>query len=361
MTRVGAGILLGACFGLASIGACALDEVGTSSDGSALDVTTDVAFDGGSDAIQDVTYDIPDLGAGETESGLPCTCVPTPPTGYTVVEYVPDQRPSCTAGYDPTPKDYIEGTGAPAQCSCMCTSTPASASCACGNNPASFVISSGNTDCAIATNQNVVANAGSCYTTAQPLMPGGNKLNMMQAALGNNACSATATCAQVVKNQNIPDASVEQGRACTLDAATTSCGGGTTCVPNQGGPFSMCITNGSMAQCPNGFPIPHVVGTGPNDTRGCTGTCSCNLVDAGTCGVPQLTLYETDTNCGTTGSSVSMPVDDSTCVSAGYNGGTTFASAKYTIAHSGGACGLSGSSTPTGNFALAGAFRVCCR
>src|SRR4051812_20429227 len=102
MTRIGAGILLGVLGACASIGACALDENGTASDGGTLDVSVDVGVDAGTDVtqdvVQDVTYDIADLGVFETESGAPCTCVPSVPNGYTVVEYVPDQKPGCSAG-----------------------------------------------------------------------------------------------------------------------------------------------------------------------------------------------------------------------------------------------------------------------
>lgn len=357
------GVVVGALGAIASIGACALDESGTASDGSVPDVTTDVGIDGGNpDVVQDVTYDIPDLGVFETESGLPCTCVPTPPTGYGFVEYVPDQRPSCTTGYNPAPKDFLENAnGPPAQCGCSCVSTPSSAACSCGNNPATFDIASGNTTCGDAVNQPVMANVGTCYTTAQPLNPGGQKLNMMQASLGNTTCGPFGSCALPTKTQNVPDASVEQGRACDLDAGTTSCSGGNTCVPTQGNPFSMCVTNGTMDPCPNGFPIPHTAGTSTIDSRACSNTCGCSLVDAGSCGTPQLTLWEGDKNCGNTGSSVTMPVDNATCVNAGYGGGTTFNSARYSITHTGGACGLVGSSNPIGGYVLTGMFRVCCR
>ena len=104
MTRVGAGALLGTLGAIVSLGACALDESGIASDGgSTLDVVgNDVQIDGGPDVGQDapidVTYDVPDLGVGETEAGVPCTCVSSVPSGYTIVEYVSNQRPTCTAG-----------------------------------------------------------------------------------------------------------------------------------------------------------------------------------------------------------------------------------------------------------------------
>ena len=263
-----------------------MDESGTSSDGGpTIDVTFDVQNDGGGpdvgqDAVQDVTYDIPDLGVFETESGAPCTCVPSVPSGYTVVEYVPNQQPTCSTGYA-TPNNYYESpTAQPSTCTCVCGTTPTSASCACGNNPASFDISSGNGNCTDLTNESVNASVGSCYTTAQTLVPNGNKLNNMLAGPANN-CTAQGTCGTPTKTTTIPSVSVQQGRTCTLTAQTTTCGGG-TCIPTQGSPFSMCVTNNKNDPCPSSFPISHSVGTGVTDTRACSGQCtSCSLTNAG--------------------------------------------------------------------------------
>ena len=126
----------------------------------------------------------------------------------------------------------------------------------------------------------------------------------------------------------------------------------------------MCVTNSTLQACPSDFPIPHIVGTGVSDTRACgpSACTQCALVDAGTCGVPQLTLYSGDNNCGNTGSSVTIPADNSTCVSAGFGNGATFDSARYTIAQSGGACGYAqGAFGPTGSLGVTGAIRICCR
>jgi hypothetical protein len=357
--------LLGAFGAIVSVGACALDESGTASDGgNTIDVTNDVRTDGGGpdvtqDAVQDVTYDIPDLGVFEAETG-PCTCVPSVPTGYSVVEYVPNQRPGCTANYGSS-SDLLENPSTqPSTCTCSCGSTPQSAACACGSDPATFNISSGNGNCTDVTNESLMANVGSCYKTAQPLNPNGNKLNNMLAAPAT-ACTAGGTCGQPTKTSMIGSATTDQGRACRLTAPTTTCTGG-TCIPIQGGPFSMCVSDGTNAACPSDFPITHNVGTGTQDNRACAGQCTtCTLVDAGSCGVPQLMLYSGDNNCGGNGSSVTIPADNSTCVSAGYAGGTTFDSSRYTISHNGGACGFTGSFALSGSFTLTGAFHVCCR
>jgi hypothetical protein len=365
MKRVGLGILVGAVGAAVSIGACALDESGSASDGGpTLDVTTDVQIDGGGpdvgqDAPQDVAYDIPDLGVFETESG-PCTCVASVPSGYTVVEYVPNQRPTCTTGYASS-NDYVENpTAQPSTCTCTCGSTPLTGSCSCGTDPATFNISSGNGNCTDVTNENVQANVGSCYKTGQTLNPNGNKLNNMLAAPAT-PCTAAGTCGTPSKVTNIPTASVEQGRSCALTAATTTCTGG-TCIPDQGTPFSMCVTNQKSDPCPSSFPITHVVGASVSDTRACVGQCTtCTLVDAGTCGVPQLLLYSGDNNCGGNGSSVTIPADNSTCTNAGYGNGTTFDSAHYTISHAGGACAFTGSFGASGSLGVTGPFHVCCR
>lgn len=361
MARFGAAILVGALGAIASIGACAIDENGSSSDGgNTIDVVNPIDGGGDRDAPQDVTFDIPDLGVFETESGVPCTCVASVPNGYTVVEYVADQQPTCSKGYA-TPNNYMENPSAqPSTCTCTCGSTPTSGSCACGADPATFDISSGNGNCTDNTSESLQASAGSCYTTSQSLSPNGNKLNDMLAA-PHTTCTAQVTCGAPTKTAIIPDASVEQGRTCTLISGLTSCNGG-TCIPNQGAPFAMCVTNNKSDPCPPSFPIAHTVGTGVTDDRACTGACTtCSATNAGSCGTPQLVLYAGDGNCGSQGTTTTLPADNTTCTSVGFGGGQTFDSAKYTISHTGGACAFNGSFGATGTLGLSNTFRVCCR
>jgi hypothetical protein len=367
MRRIPLGIVLGALGASCAIGACALDETGTFSDGGGgPDVITVV--DGGPDVVsqdvtqEDVSYDVPDLGVGETEAGLPCTCVSSVPSGYTIVEYVPDQRPTCTTGYGAS-KDYVENpTSAQPTCGCSCSSSPTQApTCSCGANPATFNISSGNGNCTDITNESVVANVGSCYKTAQTLTPTGQKLNNMLAAPATPCTASGGQCGTPTKTSTIPSPTAQQGRTCNLSASTASCNNNGVCIPTQGSPFGLCVTNFTGASCPSAFPVAHTVGSAISDTRACSGACSCAITSAGTCGVPQLTLYSGDTNCGNSGSNVTIPADNSTCVFAGYGNGTTFDSARYTITQSGGTCGVTGSSTLTGGLGVTSPFTICCR
>ncbi len=366
MRRISLGIVVGAFGASCAIGACALDESGTFSDGGGgPDV---ISVDGGPDADvvsqdvtqEDVSYDVPDLGVGETEAGLPCTCVSAVPNGYTIVEYVSDQRPGCSTGYGAS-KDYVENpTSAQPTCSCSCSATPTQApTCSCGANPATFNISSGNGNCTDITNESVVANVGSCYKTAQSLIPTGQKLNNMLAAPATPCTAAGGQCALPSKTSNIPAPTAQQGRTCNLTASTASCTGG-VCIPTQGTPFGLCVTNFTAAACPSAFPVAHTAGSAISDTRACNNSCSCTMTSTGTCGVPQLTLYSGDNNCGTSGTNVTLPADNTTCTNAGYGNGTTFDSARYTITQSGGACGLSGSSTLTGALGVTSPFTICC-
>jgi len=369
MTRVGAGALLGTLGAIVSLGACALDESGVASDGgSTLDVVgNDVQIDGGPDVGQDapidVTYDVPDLGVGETEAGVPCTCVSSVPSGYTIVEYVSNQRPTCTAGIYGQQQDVVENpTAQPSTCSCTCGSTPSTQpTCSCGTNPATFNISSGNGNCTDAPGQTLMAST-TCYKTSQSLNPNGNKLNNMLAAPATACTSSGGTCNAPTKTQTFPSPSVDQGRACKLTAATSTCTGG-TCIPTQGGPFGLCVTNFTTAPCGGAFPVTHVVGSSVTDTRSCgPGTCSsCTLSNAGTCGTPQLLLYVGDNNCGSNGTTTTLPADNTTCTATSLGNSATFDSAKYTVSDNGAACSYSGGTfAPQGGLSVSGAFNICC-
>ncbi len=365
LRRLAYGPLIGALGAFCALGACALDESGTSSDGGGgPDVIKPPVEGGGQDADggQDVTYDVPDLGVGETEAGLPCTCVTSVPSGYTVVEYVPNQRPGCSNGYGSS-TDYVENpTSAQATCGCTCSATPTQApTCSCGANPATFNMASGNGNCTDITGQTVVAST-TCYKTAQTYFPNGQKLNDFLAAPATACTPSGGQCGNPNKTTNIPNPSAEQGRACNLTAAMGTCTSG-TCIPNQASPFGLCVTNGSVVgSCPADFPVPHTVGTSISDTRTCSGTCGCSLTNLGTCGTPQLTLYSGDTNCGNSGTNVTTPADGTTCTFAGYGNGTTFDSAKYTITQSGGSCSNAGSNWAlSGQLGVNGAITICCR
>ena len=365
MRRVGLGLALGAISAVAAVAACALDESGAASDGGSPDVVT---LDGGPDGnfadadAADVTFDVPDLGVGETEAGLPCTCVTDVPNGYTVVEYVAKQQPGCTAGYDAS-TDYLENPQAGAStCSCTCSGAPANAACSCGANPATFDVSSGNGNCTDVTNESLQANAGTCFGVAQSLNPLGNKLNDMLVAPASPCKASGGTCGAGTPTQTFPTPTVDQARTCTLAAPTAACNGG-TCIPSQGGPYALCVTNFAVGSCGGltDFPVAHLVGTGTQDDRSCgPSPCTCSVLDAGSCGTPTLDLWNTSTSCGGSPDE-SLPADNATCSSVGFANGQTFASTRYSVAQSGGACGFTGTFSAQGGVVLTNRFTICCR
>ena len=366
-------LALGIAGALGSVGACSLDESGSENDGGVQpDVTSDVlvAKDASTDAtatdaIEDVSYDVPDLGTGETEAGVPCTCVVPPPQGYTFVEYDPTTQPNCDPQYG-NHTDWMEvPSWSPASCSCVCT-PPTGVMCSCGNT-VSFAISSGNGNCTDNTNESLSANLGppGCDTNNQTLNPGNGGVNNMQAALPTQTTCApqNGTCGPPMKTQTLPPYVTENGRMCPLQGATSACNGSNVCVPTPANSsYALCVTNMTTQACPGAFPVTHLVGNSVQDSRTCgPSSCSpgsCGIVDAGTCGTPQLVLSPNDNNCG--GQTVTLPADGTTCVQTSFGNGVMIHSARYTVAQSGGACGLTSPFAPEGQVAVNGGYNICC-
>jgi hypothetical protein len=352
---------LGSVAALAALGSCAIDESGTG-DGSFPDVAFDVSIEAGldADAVEDVTYDVPDLGTGETDTGAPCTCVTSVPSGYTVVEYVPDQRPGCTTGYSAS-KDYVENpTAAASTCSCTCGTTPTQApTCSCGN-PASFNVSSGKTDCTTVPDAGTLLASTNCYKTPQTITATGGNLAEMGVSPPTACTASGGNCGAPSKTATFPKASASSGRACNLQDSIGTCSGG-VCVPSQGAPFDLCVTNLTMDACPTAdFPYSHVVGDGIADTRSCgPDSCGCSIVNVGTCGTPQVELWLTSGNCSGPPSQT-LPADGTTCTPVAYGNTATFNSTAYTVSQSGGACGFSGTYAPTGSLGVTNQVRICC-
>jgi hypothetical protein len=368
MRRARLGLVLGVTAALIGIGACALDESGSYSDGGVLPdviVQNDASLD--MNAAEDVTYDVPDLGVGETESGLPCTCVIPPDAGnYVYVEYTPTSRPNCDSPAYANHVDWQEVmTWTPDTCSCVCNSPQPPPGCSCGNTP-TFAISSGNGNCTDVTDASLqAAQAPGCDKSSQTLNPGSGEVNNMKASLGQATCAPFGGgCGNPTKNITSGGTpTIGMGRACPLQAATSTCNGGNVCVPTQGAPYSLCVTNMTNDPCPSDFPVRHLVGTGTQDNRGCgPSTCgpgSCTIVDSGTCGVPQIVLSPNDNNCG--GTTVTLPVDNTTCVQTSFGDSVTIDSTRYTITQSGGACGLASAFNPTGGVVATGGYAICCQ
>ena len=356
---------LGAAVAAAFVGACALDESGTTTDGGGPDVTPVEAGgpDADADAAEDVTYDVPDLGVGETESGLPCTCVSTAPQGYEYVEYVPNQRPPCSAGYDAS-ADWLENVQAtPASCTCTCGSTPtAPPVCTCGTDPVTFGVKSGHGNCTDYTGEALAASAApGCDLAPQTITATGNGVDDIL-ALPPAACTAKGgTCPAGQPKQQVAPYTVDQGRSCTVAASLGSCSGG-TCVPTQGSGYKLCVTDFKTVSntCPlSSFPVPHLVGGSVSDSRACGGNCTCGIVDAGTCGTPQIDLWKVSANC-------SGPPDltiaaDGTCQAINQGNVLAVTSSRYSTTDTTSACGYNGNYNATGGAVLANRFTICCQ
>jgi len=110
--------------------ACGLDLGGPGSDTTDAggDVTADVAFDSGTDSGLDVTYDVPDLGMMETEAGIPCTCVPPIPSGWSLVTYEQTARDPCPMYYMSS-QDTVENPTGMMTCQCNCTGVNKQGTC----------------------------------------------------------------------------------------------------------------------------------------------------------------------------------------------------------------------------------------
>jgi hypothetical protein len=362
--------LLGVCGGIASIGACALDESGTSSDGgSTLDVVVnpDVTVDGGG---PDVTGDVvvaqdadaeaqaQDVFVGGCDAGTTCAV-----TGaYTIVEYDPNGKPGCNAGYT-TKSDLIEDPQAVNNtCTCACGSTTPTTNptCKCTTATAAFDILFGNNCTNTVTAAELLADT-TCYTTAQSLSGNADAI----VAKPDAGCTASGgACGGNNINKNFTTTSTQTKRC---DAPTTgaSCNSGQgICVPTPSNGYSLCVTDGTPTfTCPSKFPNKHVVGTGLTDTRSCNCSGSCAINSVGTCGTPKLVLYgQNDNSCTTSGTTLTADGQNASCVN-GFGTNPQFGSAKYSVPFNNNAtCGYSGGQYVDGGVSLDNtAYVICCQ
>src|ERR1044071_6297129 len=102
MGTVRLALIVGGLGGAALVGACGLVEggVGADMDSGGPDTMMMMMGDGGGmdvTMLPEAPMDImtPDLGTGETESGVTCTCTPAIPANWSVVDLNPKTRPAC--------------------------------------------------------------------------------------------------------------------------------------------------------------------------------------------------------------------------------------------------------------------------
>ncbi len=266
-------------------------------------------------------------------------CVPTLPAGWSWAVYAPDSRPTCGAGYA-TPTDVEEGLDASAA-SCGCTCTTTDPSCATGN----LAITRGNNNaCNNFNTATAPADSGTCGTSFTAFSTGGGaKISVTGPAPTGGSC--TPTPSQTIA----PVGYDHQGRTCAFAGdGGASCGSGSVCMPDPA-PFGVCVSQAGQNPCPAGFPTQHLVGTGVNDTRGCS-ACGCAF-DAGACN-GTATFY-TSTSCSQGAAAVPA---DGTCNNVGNHTFSSYTYAATTTA----SCAPSAASAD-GGVAFAAETTVCCK
>jgi len=337
------------------VGACGLVEGGMGADpdsGMMPDVVM-MTDGGGMDTfmLPDAPMDImtPDLGTGETEAGIACTCTPAIPANWSVVELNAKNRPACPMNWDTATNTIESPIGANATCSCSCNSSPMTAPACTGN--VNFTINfDKNSACGTVT-QNLTANS-TC--TAGPFGPWtATANNLDNASVSGNAPSPSGgQCGAVSVMKTVQPPTFDSGRFCKPKVAPGSCGGTTACVPTVSSPEAICIAAAGVQVCPNGWPNTHF--TAPSnasivDGRMCSANQGCSFSNMGTCSTPTLDLWRTSAIC-MGGADDSL---DGTCRNVGYaNGPVTYAAARYKSAPSGATCGYAGTCTASGSVTL---------
>jgi hypothetical protein len=357
-------LVFGGLAGAGVVGACGLESGGPGGDidsgGSDVVIT-----DGGVDIVMlpDAPMDImtPDLGTGETESGMLCTCTPQVPNGWSVVIYNQKMRPACGKDFD-MPSNVIENpTAQPATCNCTCSMNPQTQPACTGN--VSFGLNFGPANTCVEQQQTIVAGT-TC--TAGPFGPysapdGGGGLDDL-AVKANAPSPSGGACGGVNVTKGGPMPTSEQGRTCKPKAAPGTCGQG-LCVPTPNAPDGICIQMAGVRMCPGGFPNTHYVGTGATpifDGRICTPSQGCAFTNMGACSTPSLSFWaQNNPNCNG-GPQYTKPSDTScTQVSHG-DGPLTYGSTRYGSNISGAACGYGGACNSGGSVSPANIVTICC-
>lgn len=340
------GIVAGAC-GLETGGV--LDAISPGDGG--VDASLDVFQ--GSDVIRDIQ--IPDLGAGETESGAACTCTPAVPAGWSVLAYTPTTRPGCSMGYDTATPVFENPMGSPATCACTCNGVQNAPVCTAST---SFALAYDAVNTCMASSLNMSVGPG-CTNGSWALNPGGQGLKYL-GITANAPAPSGGTCQGATPTVNKPASSADTGRTCQITGKPSACGGGLACVPPPAAGETICISNPNPMACPSSYPNPHVIGTSVNDQRGCgPDACSCVVSTPGTCSKPKLSLFD-KTNCQPQDNQVNAQLADGTCTLINKGGGFTAQSAKYDSTNSGAACSFTGNFGPTGAVTLGSTTTICC-
>jgi hypothetical protein len=286
-----------------------------------------------------------DRGTGVTESGVPCTCVPTPPAGWKLVALEIDGTDECPVAYG-MKTQVVEGTAPPAQCTCQCGPPLTQGSC----TATSVTVQTGTGGQCTGTSATASVDAGCAVLGLSG--PAGQITWIKGTAVVTPTTQGNCgggTVEKVVPPITNPHTDVR----CTLTGGTGfGCQASDTCVPNVSGAFKMCI-EGQVGPCPAGWTEQHDIGTGRTDSSDCTNGCNCNHKT--TCSTEGIS-YKNDLCTSSNNFTFDL---DGTCVSSNIVGLQTTALKVTTTATT--TCTPGGAATPTGVSKLDNPTVVCCR
>jgi hypothetical protein len=137
--------------------------------------------------------------------------------------------------------------------------------------------------------------------------------------------------------------------------STQGCTGGNVCVA-VASTQSLCILQAGSTSCTGAYSAPHSVGSSVDDTRTCTGACTCGPPTA-SCEPPTWTFY-TGASCTGTATAVDM---NGACDPTNPTPANNYVSYRYAADPTGTTCGLA-TSTPvaSGGLSLDDAQTLCC-
>jgi hypothetical protein len=300
--------------------------------------------DGGRDASGDARHEAascptPADCANPACKSLGYVCSPPAPPGWSMaaVDFTGDG--ACPSGYGKSTKLATQPTSA-TTCGCSCALATAP-SCVTGD--IEFATGAAASSCI--TKYVTDVNDGAC-TPASVTLSAYTQFTGTPGATGGT-CTGTPM---------LPPTESTTDDVCVMTGAlpTAGCSGGDVCVATTSS-RKQCIIEEGSSSCAGAYSVAHPVGASVEDTRTCTGACTCGAPTA-TCIDQAFTLYA-GPNC--TGTSFSNDLDgacDPTHAAC-----APFKSYKYTATASGEACGTAtGAPTVSGSVSLVGPETLCC-
>jgi hypothetical protein len=288
-------------------------------------------------------------------------CAPVWKTGWTA----PVALATATGTPAPTPASCT-GLYQGAQITEFSGPTAGTATCTCGCGPVEGA------KCSAPYAEAAIANCGTTsyfsasVTDACTALASQGGLNSAQILDGGvpsgGTCAPDAGVSVPPWSAAQPSGWSTQGRICEPTAQHTyhtgGCANGQVCVEGPPSTFirggKVCLMSPGAVACPAGYTDPHTFFDGGVDTRGCTGSCQCQV--SGLSCAPTVTLW-TSPQCN---SSTSRTLNGTSCVNFP-NFGSTAVYATATQSVTGGSCAPSGDFQPAGGVTPStGEITVCC-